>query len=1098
MLRLFSKRVAASIAFCCVVNATFVYAADETFVGILALAVDEEVAVQLGLDPSTRRELEELVDDRESEALEMALTMRDLPEEQQEVKLTAFRAESELRGLKLLSATEQKSLNAIRLGRTGMPALVDAGVAKQLGLSSDQKKEIADLMAARNAALDKVGSSKSAMVGENFDRQLKAVLSQEQIATWTKISTPTGGMKPANIAKRLAKKPQPQRADGDLESAPEAGVKSGDGKLRFSFKYELWGDVIEWFAEECDLSLLMDTPPQGSLNYTDPREYTPAQAIDLLNSVLLTKGYTLVRREKMLYVVNLEDGIPPNLVTEVLEDDLDELGEYELVRCLFTLQSVNAEDAREEISRLLGPQGSVNVIMSSNQLSITETAGRLRSFRSILQQGERQNASALGKARLVPLQHVRAVQIIAAWRKLMGLTDEDNATLDGSLRVSQGKSSRELLVSGKPNSLSEFEALVKLLDVPNGAGPLDTPQLEVYPLASADPESVLQVMETLLEGVDEVRLATDDKTGSLVALARPAEHEVIRSTMRQLTSDPRKVEVIRLRAIDPQLAMLSIEKLFGPPSGSEEEGSGASKAPIVDADPVTRSLMIRGSESQIEDIRTLLSKMGESDDLEARNGLTGRGGNLRVIPIDAATARRAMKQLNTIWPTVRKNQIRTVSPASSIRGIRMGVPKERIENERESGAGFEAESDMAEEADVTSRPVAAATRFVSNELDEDSESNVEETPELEVEPLNEEDAEENLPEVIVTIGEQGLLIASEDTQALDEFEELFRTLSDRLFAGSRELTIFYLRYAKAEVAGEFVKQFVGGASSGSGGGTLLGNIAGAALGGGSGGGIIGSLLGVGGGSSTSVSLSKGTSVIADPRLNALVVQATPKELDFIEQLLKAIDKASSPQIIETVPRPRAIPVFNTNAEDVAEVVRSIYATRMNGGRGSSGRQRQPSPEDFLKAMTGQKNTGKQISEAIGEQVGITISVDSRRNALIVIAPESLFNEIRDLVEELDFAKPGLEETVRYGSVSGASPEIVRSALESLMEESAVEAARDIPQKSNMQKPKSATQESQRSAEEMKRGFEFMKAMQKMNDNRAKKAAAQKKAAGKSK
>ena len=63
--------------------------------------------------------------------------------------------------------------------------------------------------------------------------------------------------------------------------------------------------------------MLLDAPPPGTFNYTDGREYTPAEAIDLINSVLLTKGYTLVRRDRMLLLVNLEDGVPPNLVTSV-------------------------------------------------------------------------------------------------------------------------------------------------------------------------------------------------------------------------------------------------------------------------------------------------------------------------------------------------------------------------------------------------------------------------------------------------------------------------------------------------------------------------------------------------------------------------------------------------------------------------------------------------------------------------------------------------------------------------------------------------------------------------------------------------------------
>ena len=63
--------------------------------------------------------------------------------------------------------------------------------------------------------------------------------------------------------------------------------------------------------------LVIDAPPPGTFNYIDTRSYAAEEAIDVLNSVLLTKGYTLVRRERMLLLINLEDGIPPNLVTTV-------------------------------------------------------------------------------------------------------------------------------------------------------------------------------------------------------------------------------------------------------------------------------------------------------------------------------------------------------------------------------------------------------------------------------------------------------------------------------------------------------------------------------------------------------------------------------------------------------------------------------------------------------------------------------------------------------------------------------------------------------------------------------------------------------------
>src|SRR5262249_270250 len=116
------------------------------------------------------------------------------------------------------------------------------------------------------------------------------------------------------------------------------------------------------------------------------------EALDVLNGVLLTKGYTLVRSNKMLVVVNLDDGVPPNLVPDVPLADLDKVGEYELVRVLFPVWNMTPEQATAEVQPLLGPQGKVIMLPQAKQIQVTETGGRLRTIRSVV------NAVELGTA----------------------------------------------------------------------------------------------------------------------------------------------------------------------------------------------------------------------------------------------------------------------------------------------------------------------------------------------------------------------------------------------------------------------------------------------------------------------------------------------------------------------------------------------------------------------------------------------------------------------------------------------------------------------------------------------------------------------------
>ncbi len=98
----------------------------------------------------------------------------------------------------------------------------------------------------------------------------------------------------------------------------------------------------------------MESPPSGTFNYTDTRAYTPAEALDVLNGVLLTKGYSLVRHGRMLVVVNLEDGIPPNLVPDVPLAELDDHGEFELIRVLFPVWNMSRNKPLSKCSRCWG------------------------------------------------------------------------------------------------------------------------------------------------------------------------------------------------------------------------------------------------------------------------------------------------------------------------------------------------------------------------------------------------------------------------------------------------------------------------------------------------------------------------------------------------------------------------------------------------------------------------------------------------------------------------------------------------------------------------------------------------------------------------
>lgn len=894
----------------------------------------------------------------------------------------------------------------------------------------------------------------------------------------------------------------------------EMGPDSSRGpvRLRFNFRYQPWEDVLDWVAEQAGLSLLFESMPRGTCNYADDREYTVPEALDVLNSLLLIKGYTLVRRERMLVVVNLEDfkdGIPAELVTRVSVEELDQRGEYELVSTVFQLENITAEEAQKEVEKLTGPQGSIVPVPKAQQLVVTETAGRLRTIRDALRRIEDPEGRATQVLRAFPLDFTLAEEVLSILRQMFGIPADQNAASDGSIRVALDPVGMRLIAFGKPSKLDQVAKVLEALEAPDlgeleTAGPEAAPQLEVYNVAPADPQSVLKVAQTLLAGSPGARLSVDEKTGNLIALCRPAEHASIRATVEQLTNDAHSVEVIQLRSLDPQLAVLTITKLFGGGEGSKLK---------VDADPTTRRLFIQGPISTIEQIRTWLDKMGETELAEA--GMA-TGESVRVVPLSGWAGKSALERLQQIWPAMRTNKIRVITPSAGIPGIRasqraQGLPSDGVgvdqanpldqwnqlnqlfEMQRlfsspsgeswgpqpppQGPPGFEelfrpeptgplppdgsppTEAFEPQEKSAGTAPPRASGRsrfvFASDTISAEPEAKAE--PEAQAKPDAKAEArpseaapgakgseagdseaqaaasppgKEPAP-IIVAPGPAGIMIASEDLAALQDFEDLLTALGGGALSGTSDLTIFYLVYAENTAVAQTLDQIFGGGTSadrGSTGGSLAQDLAGAAFG--DAGALVGSLLGLGGGGT--IAPSGSVQIIpTDARLNGLIVRANPTDLETVRQLLEILDQPESPEEVLAQAKPRLIPVYNTQASEIAGVVEEVYQENLSSG---SGRGRQPSPMEFLEALRGGRGRGGSSRSSTQVQK-MSIGVDQRNNLLVVSAPETLFQEVKALVEQLDQAALGSSsQTMQVVTLKRSNPEKVQEALKSLVGE----------------------------------------------------------------
>ncbi|MDR2706972.1 MAG: hypothetical protein LBC02_14430, partial [Planctomycetaceae bacterium] len=635
------------------------------------------------------------------------------------------------------------------------------------------------------------------------------------------------------------------------------------------------------------------------------------------------------------------------------------------------------------------------------------------------------------------------------------------------------------------------------------------PQFEVYDSGTADPVAVLAVLQTLLAGTPDVRLSLDAKTGGIAALGRPANHATIRETIKQMQLNVPQIEVIPLKRLSPLSAVESIRKFFATSTVGETSSASTAKttptvpAPTVEADVSARQIIVRGTVSQIKEIRALLLKLGE----DGTGGKIANTSTIRTIPLSPAATALVLDQIKEIWPKIEQNEIRIVTPSAIVpmRSTNELKPKEEKDkkNEKSMDELIDETFDKAPpitqfrnkpfknnpfylpvqqtkitETELPYQPVyqpiqaleVSETEELKRRIDElqkklETLQEVSKSPKADSSPVT--NSKPSSAPVVISSGPNGLMISSEDPEALNRLEELIQMLSDESVLGKTTLVVYYLKNSTAEVVAQTLQSLMSSSNASTFGVSGTGSLDTSPKFEGEQRVEVLGLLTLG----NSIEKTGPVSISADARLNALLVQANPVDHKTIERLLPILDQADiQGGDILNRPKPRLIPLQNMRAEDALTVVEKVYANRIQGGTGNSatsatssgnrnsGRRSggdQPSTPMMTGAMPpmpgmipgmqgipgmpgGPGAMIQQLMRMGGNQGGsstvkepeptMTLGVDSRSNSLIVSAPESLFLQVETFVKELDEMAVQTETIVEVVPLKNISSDLARQTI----------------------------------------------------------------------
>lgn len=415
------------------------------------------------------------------------------------------RKDAEQTALKLLSEAQRTRLEQLkwRLHPARVSVLVSTEAVEALKITDEQKKKIEEVLEARGKAAQDAGLSRRSppdaikKFQAEWDPKTVAVLTPDQQKQWQSMigpelkadraatktaATPAGGSSstpaatPAAPAAQTTVSPKDYVASFDpstAEQRKQAAVAYGaapqrngtpatrpaakkktpaqavNGTLSFNFTNAPWQVVLEFFAKKTGLSLEMTKSPPDTFTYQDPNLYTPTQALDVLNGVLLQKNFILVRRYRSLVLHDLSLPVPQSLIPDVSPAELAYRGSNELMRVTFKFkQGVNPEEVTKDVKDLAGtaPYAAVSTFATSNRVIVTNIGSTLmRIDDAMLDIWVEPEPDKLTFKRF-PLMHVSAKDAVEKISKQLGIET-------GVTNVSAAASSRS---SSRSNPFDRF------------------------------------------------------------------------------------------------------------------------------------------------------------------------------------------------------------------------------------------------------------------------------------------------------------------------------------------------------------------------------------------------------------------------------------------------------------------------------------------------------------------------------------------------------------------------------------------------------------------------------------------------------------------
>ena len=201
-------------------------------------------------------------------------------------------------------------------------------------------------------------------------------------------------------------------------AAPAAVAK---GTIMLNFQGAALSEVLNYLSEAAGFVIVQEAPVTGTVNVVSRQPITAEDAVDLVNAVLIEKGYVAIRNGRILKIVKRDGAQKRELPVHTGSDPELIPRKDQMVTQILPLRFGEASKLVENLRPLLADNSTISSNESSNSILLTDTQTNIRRIAEIIRAIDTSVAS-ISTLHVYPLKFATAKDLATVVTQLFAST----------------------------------------------------------------------------------------------------------------------------------------------------------------------------------------------------------------------------------------------------------------------------------------------------------------------------------------------------------------------------------------------------------------------------------------------------------------------------------------------------------------------------------------------------------------------------------------------------------------------------------------------------------------------------------------------------